>query len=31
VVLHDDNDFVAAAHHLPDLAERRVHTLPEVA
>jgi predicted nucleic acid-binding protein len=31
VVLHDDNDFVAAAQHLPDLAERRVHTLPEVA
>jgi predicted nucleic acid-binding protein len=28
VVLHDDNDFVAAAQHLPDLAERRVHSLP---
>jgi predicted nucleic acid-binding protein len=28
VVLHDDNDFVAAARHLPDLAERRVHSLP---
>lgn len=31
VVLHDDNDFVAAARHLPDLAERRVYTLPEIA
>jgi predicted nucleic acid-binding protein len=31
VILHDDNDFVAAARHLPDLAERRVHTLPEIA
>jgi predicted nucleic acid-binding protein len=28
VVLHDDNDFVAAAQHLPDLAQRRVHSLP---
>lgn len=28
VVLHDDNDFVTAARHLPDLAERRVQTLP---
>jgi predicted nucleic acid-binding protein len=28
VLLHDDNDFVAAARHLPDLAERRVHELP---
>lgn len=28
VVLHDDNDFVAAARHLPDLAERRVQRLP---
>jgi predicted nucleic acid-binding protein len=28
VVLHDDNDFVTAARHLPDLAERRVHTMP---
>jgi predicted nucleic acid-binding protein len=28
VILHDDNDFVAAARHLPDLAERRVHSLP---
>jgi predicted nucleic acid-binding protein len=28
VILHDDNDFVVAAQHLPDLAERRVHTLP---
>lgn len=31
VVLHDDNDFVAAARHLPDLVERRVQTLPEIA
>lgn len=31
VVLHDDNDFVAAAQHLPDLAERRVYVLPEIA
>jgi predicted nucleic acid-binding protein len=29
VILHDDNDFVAAAQHLPDLAERRIQTLPE--
>lgn len=29
VVLHDDNDFAAAAQHLPDLAERNVHKLPE--
>ena len=29
VVLHDDNDFVTAARHLPDLRERRVHALPE--
>lgn len=29
VILHDDNDFVVAAQHLPDLAERRVHELPE--
>ncbi len=28
VILHDDNDFAAAARHLPDLAERRVHSLP---
>lgn len=28
VVLHDDNDFVTAARHLPDLAERSVRTLP---
>jgi predicted nucleic acid-binding protein len=28
VVLHDDNDFVSAAHHLPDLSERQVHRLP---
>jgi predicted nucleic acid-binding protein len=31
VVLHDDDDFVAAAQHLPDLAERRVYVLPEIA
>ncbi|MCW6005793.1 hypothetical protein K1W54_14575 [Micromonospora sp. CPCC 205371] len=30
VILHDDNDFVAAARHLPDLAERRVDALPDV-
>jgi predicted nucleic acid-binding protein len=30
VILHDDNDFVTAAQHLPDLAERRVHDLPGV-
>jgi predicted nucleic acid-binding protein len=28
VVLHDHNDFAIAARHLPDLAERRVQTLP---
>ncbi|MEV6631557.1 hypothetical protein AB0M54_12480 [Actinoplanes sp. NPDC051470] len=28
VILHDDNDFATAARHLPDLAERRVHSLP---
>jgi predicted nucleic acid-binding protein len=31
VILHDDNDFVTAARHLPDLAERRVQSLPEKA
>jgi predicted nucleic acid-binding protein len=31
VVLHDDNDFGAAAQHLPDLVERRVHILPTIA
>lgn len=31
VILHDDNDFVAAARNLPDLAERRIHILPEMA
>jgi predicted nucleic acid-binding protein len=31
VILHDDNDFAAAARHLPDLAERRVRRLPGVA
>jgi predicted nucleic acid-binding protein len=30
VVLHDDNDFVTAAQHLPDLAERRVQTHPQI-
>jgi len=29
VVLHDDNDFVTAAQHLPDLAERQVRALPD--
>ena len=29
VVLHDDNDFVTAARHLPDLAERQVRALPD--
>jgi predicted nucleic acid-binding protein len=28
VVLHDDKDFATAAHHLTDLAERRVHNTP---
>ncbi len=28
VVLHDDNDFVVAARHLPDLAEQNVHDTP---
>jgi predicted nucleic acid-binding protein len=30
VIVHDDNDFATAAQHLPDLAERRVHSLPEL-
>ena len=30
VILHDDNDFAAAARHLPDLAERAVHALPNL-
>jgi len=30
VVLHDDNDFVTAARHLPDLVERRVQTHPQI-
>ena len=30
VVLHDDNAFVEAARHLPDLVERRVSALPEL-
>lgn len=29
VVLHDDNDFVTATRHLPDVRERRVHLAPE--
>jgi len=29
VVLHDDNDFTTAAQHLPDLAARKVQTLPD--
>jgi predicted nucleic acid-binding protein len=29
VILHDDGDFVVAAQHLPDVAARRVRTLPE--
>ncbi|WP_211239856.1 hypothetical protein [Jiangella gansuensis] len=28
VVLHDDGDFVAAAAHLPDVRQRRVHDIP---
>lgn len=31
VVLHDDNDFVTAAQHLPDLAERRVQMHPQAS
>jgi predicted nucleic acid-binding protein len=31
VVLHDDNDFVAAARHLPDVAERQVRSLADLA
>ncbi len=31
VILHDDNDFLAAAQLLPDLAERRVRIFPQVA
>jgi predicted nucleic acid-binding protein len=27
-VLHDDNDFVTAARHLPDLRERTINDLP---
>ena len=30
VVLHDDRDFVTAARHLPDLAERSVRRFPGV-
>jgi predicted nucleic acid-binding protein len=30
VVLHDDGDFVTAARHLPDLAERTVYNTPPV-
>ena len=28
IVLHDDNDFAAAARHLPDLRERRIYAVP---
>ena len=28
IVLHDDNDFVAAARHLPDLREQRIYSVP---
>ena len=31
VVLHDDDDFAVAARHLPDLVERPVRRLPEIA
>lgn len=31
VVLHDDNDFVTAARHLPDVGERRVLDAPSVS
>jgi predicted nucleic acid-binding protein len=31
VVLHDDNDFVTAARHLPDLRERSIHSTPEAS
>ncbi len=27
VILHDDNDYVTAAHHLTDVVEHRVHDL----
>jgi predicted nucleic acid-binding protein len=30
VILHDGGDFIVAVQHLPDLAERRVQTLPEI-
>jgi hypothetical protein len=30
VILHDDADVVVAAQHVPDIAERRVQTLPEI-
>lgn len=29
VVLHDDNDFAAAARYLPDLRERNIHDTPK--
>jgi predicted nucleic acid-binding protein len=29
VVLHDDNDFVAAARCVPDLRERNIHDAPQ--
>jgi predicted nuclease of predicted toxin-antitoxin system len=28
IILHDDNDFVAAARHLPDVRERRISSVP---
>jgi predicted nucleic acid-binding protein len=29
IVLHDDDDFVTAARHLPILRERIIHDTPE--
>lgn len=31
VVLHDDNDFTTAARFLPDLRERAIRELPQIA
>lgn len=31
IVLHDDNDFSAAARHLTDVAEHRIHEAPHSA
>ena len=28
IVLHDDNDFVAAARHLADVRERKIYAVP---